>query len=130
MTLKDELIAAIQNESNYFNMCFWCDPSKTQVMDVANACNTPSCMAGWICALRPNAAQEIWAEDPETLTVGRVAARIWEQELGEPCKLDFYALHCIGADGNEKEIEEISRKETIDHINGQCEHWPQLTYSY
>lgn len=122
MTLKDELIAAIKDEENHFGMERY-TISKNEYMNAAT-CDTASCMAGWIEALRPYAARKLrsaYVNSDDEIDHCGLAARIWQDEMNEPCTLDFLAhgLHFHG-------LVSITREQAIAHIKGDSDKWPLL----
>ena len=108
MGLKEELIAAIENEKNHFDMSSFVLHG-TEELPVT--CETACCMAGWICALRPEKSLAMGDKSIEYR-----AHTIWHSE-GYDYDLDFYA------DGHyNSDLEEISRKDVLEYIrNGE---WP------
>ena len=123
-TLKDELIAAIQNEDNRFDM------SRFTTNDRRATCKTACCMAGHIEALRPELAKKFLLEHSDLHLQGHssidhegLAAAIWEHEMGEKCRLDFFAYKFKG----EAYLEDITRKQAIAHIKGKSRNWPLRT---
>jgi hypothetical protein len=131
-TLKDELIAAIANEANRFDMSMWL-LAPTFDYTATATCGTASCMAGHIEALRPELATQLapkcmYGHAHAILDHEKLAREIWRREMGEECRLDFLGNECTGIEGDDytQALEEITREEAIAHIQGVCAHWPQL----
>jgi hypothetical protein len=123
--LETELIAAIQNEELYFGMEVFFRPGTPKENET---CHTASCMAGHILALRPEQSKRIRREledgDPDDYACpSRVASTVWERELGEPCRLDFYGYK---HKHKSYEMRDITRREAVLHILGDNPEWPQL----
>lgn len=120
MTLKDELIEALKNEETFFNMEQWVKIGVDQT--VPATCQTASCMAGHIEALRPALAKAL---APSCLyrdygvDHALLARKIWETEMKKPCELDFYGYN------TELGLEHLTRLDAIDHINGEHDEWPR-----
>ena len=97
MTLKDELIKAIE-ETDHFDMREW----MVEGVDAeVPSCDTASCMAGFIVGLRPELAikhgyNHEWYMFDKRVRPDAVARKIWEEEMGEPCRLDFLATNYKG----------------------------------
>lgn len=141
--LKQELIEAIQNEELQFNMSTW-KVGWHNAIGTPATCNTASCMAGHIEALRPKLAKKLASKYISTyiyhgdiikeIDHAALANEIWETETGEKCQLDF-----IGNRFNEKKKDEdwsycadlnsVTRKEAIAHIRGRSKKWPLLPKS-
>src|SRR5690606_2293203 len=124
--LKKELIQAIQNEDNYFDMSTWKNKRSKSAATPAT-CRTASCMAGHIEALRPKLAKKLAPMCTDqvyrVLNHEHLAVTIWEIETGQECRLDFHGLAYFGVCG----LDEISRKEAIAHIKGRNRKWPLLS---
>lgn len=126
--LHADLIASIEAEDRTFNMAYWVDVDVDGPFYDPNeppaTCDTASCMAGHIEALRPELAAELapqfrnrWGLDHR-----RLAQTIYELETGEPCRLDFLGLNTSLA----RRLGEITRAEAIAHIRGEHDEWPLL----
>lgn len=117
MSLKDELITAIINEQNHFDMsCFVKEGTENEIP----SCNTASCIAGWIMALRPDKTTKILERNGvlyEDSEPADIAKEIWSEEEPDCAALDFYGEKCSTY------LENISREEAIYHIqnNGEWE---------
>jgi len=117
MSLKNELVKAIQDESNHFDMeTFVVEGTEKELP----SCKTAACMAGWICALRPDRVSQLkknhYSEEWgfEFLDI---AHKIWDEE-GDGSHLDFYGdYHETG------DLSEITREEAIYHIQNNG-NWP------
>jgi len=117
-----ELIDSIADENHYFSMSEF----STGVVGLRPAtCDTASCMAGHIQALRPERAAALFKEILG-IPLGvasihtKVARVIYREETGKPCLLDFYG------DRHPRPLGQQSRQEAIDHIKGIHSEWPQL----
>lgn len=134
MTLKDELIQAIQNEANQFDMGGFClaTMDANTGVELPPSCDTALCMAGWIMALRQEKAKELITEElvkidgvgikyiSAVCDYATIAGQIWEEELGERCRLDFYGKYAPTT------LDELDRRDALDHIQGQSVIWPLL----
>lgn len=127
---KKELIASIQNERRAFDMGRF---TKSGDPERPATCGTACCIAGHIEALRPQLAKKLapkcvssaWGIDHENL-----AASIWKEVTGQECRFDFYG-HEFVIDHDQwgqvtKDLDGITRKEAIAHINGRSKRWPLL----
>ena len=115
-----ELVAQIQNEQYHFDMEYFTTNRITGFGEPPPTCDTASCIAGHIEALRPELAKRVGGSHPTR------AAGIYRAETGEPCRLDFYGINYRDADGFSAGLRNISREEAIAHILGESENWPQL----
>lgn len=130
-----DTIASIQNEELQFNMNYFVKPGcglsgyrVSSDKDIPD-CNTASCMAGHMEAVRPELAKEALQvlTDPQH---DDVAGYIWCRETGESfCPIDFYAKnHPYRYNTNDDiGIDLILGAEAIAHLRGENEEWPQLT---
>jgi hypothetical protein len=118
-----ELVAQIQNEQYHFDMEYFTTTSTTIFPDPPVTCDTASCIAGHIEALRPESGF------PGGSHATRAAA-IYRAETGEPCRLDFYGANYRDADGFHAGLKHITREEAVAHILGESENWPQLDYDH
>lgn len=123
MTLKDELIAAIQNEENNFHMNYFVKQG-TEHVKIPESCKTASCMAGHIVALRKDLAAKFLPNCmyafTKTVDYCTLANKIWETEMNEKCTLDF-----MGYNLDVYSLDDITRQQAIDHINDTGD-WPRL----
>jgi hypothetical protein len=115
----NELVAQIQNEQYHFDMQYFTTDRSGAFGEPPVSCDTASCIAGHIEALRPELA-------PRSGSHARRAAAIYLAETGEPCRLDFYGVNHCTEDGELSELNTITREEAIAHILGESEDWPQL----
>ncbi len=123
MTLKDELIAAIQNEQLHFDMGAWALDIDEDAPDLTPAqvtCGTALCMAGHICALRPELAKA-HPQAAKSWLFDAVAASIWQAEMGEECRLDFMMDQLP-----DNRTVPLTRGDAVRHIQGEHPEWPLL----
>jgi hypothetical protein len=125
----NELVTQLRNEDLHFNMAYWTtglfgDESSPP------SCETASCLAGHIEALRRDRALELAKTVPSH---SERAKRIYEEETGEPCRLDFYGVTAVDPDGDPEDdypafyrLEDIPRDAAIAHVLGANPDWPQL----
>lgn len=130
-----ELIEAIQDESLYFDMSYFrtedrdadlADGRRPYWLDgepPVTSCETASCMAGHIQALRPELARELAPayRGMRGLAHDQLARAIYERVTGELCRLDFY-----GSNSDKKFLDELTREDAVRHIRGEHEDWPLL----
>ncbi len=114
-TVDKALIAAIHDESVYFNMANFCRANQ----DLPATCETASCMAGHIEALYPEVTAEIVRRRGYMPGHNILASAVYEEVTGEICRLDFFGYYHPGVD-----LGPISRDEAILHIAGISENWP------
>lgn len=131
--LEQDLINAIENEQNHFNMASWStDPDACEAHRLIT-CDTANCMAGHIVALRPKLAIKL--APAHTVAYGspagkfhirydRLAAAIWKKETGEDCRLDFFAGKANEYEMDLESIEDLTREDAVKHIRGEHPHWP------
>lgn len=132
--LKQELIEAIQNEELHFGMRQWKIGRHNRYATPAT-CNTASCMAGHIEALRPELAKKLAPKHTSTYVLAHtdhkdldheaLAQEIWELETDTKCRLDFCGLNYDNTYGD-SDLDQITRKEAIAHIKGRSKKWPLL----
>lgn len=127
--LHADLIASIEAEDRYFNMAYWvtdhaADPFCHDPNEPPATCDTASCLAGHIEAVRPELAAELaprfrarWGLDHQ-----RLAQTIYELETGEPCPLDFLGRNRL----DDVELDQISREDAVLHVRGEHDEWPLL----
>jgi hypothetical protein len=129
--LKD-LEASILAEDHTFNMrdfttdyfdYFDYDDDPDDVLPQVT-CDTASCIAGHILAVRPGLARKFAKQyDDSSWTFDALAADVWYHETGEQCRLDFYGVnHTTKRFDNDA----ITRAEAVAHIRGTSEVWPQF----
>lgn len=116
MTLKDELITAIQNEDLNFDMSHFKEIGKEL------STHTALCMGGHIMALRPERAKVLREE--LRMSSAKTAARIWQEEMNEPCTLDFFARE---GQIYSRHLKDITRAEAVEHILGTSLIWPRMS---
>lgn len=126
--LHDDLIASILNEDRVFNMDRWLTDEALED-NVTATCDTASCMAGHLEAIRPELAEKL--REKYTVTERRfmgghayidhpeLARELYEIETGEPCTLDFYAFN------HPAYLGEQTREDAVAHIRGEHPEWPQ-----
>jgi hypothetical protein len=129
-----DLIASIENENRQFDMNrFVVDDADEKVVPT---CGTASCIAGHIEAIRRPLAKKLLAEcpeqvsdwwghkkyDPPAVEHDLMAAKIYELETGEKCRLDFFGTRLPQDKWNIK----ASRRNAVAHIKGTSRIWPQL----
>jgi hypothetical protein len=115
----NELVAQIQNEQYHFDMEYFTTSWADEHPSLPVTCDTASCIAGHIEALRPESGISGGSH------AGRAAA-IYRHETGEQCRLDFYGINYRDADGFHAGLKYITREEAVAHILGESENWPQL----
>jgi len=114
MSLKDELIAVIEDDKNTFDMSQYV---KDEYDNNAPSCETACCFAGWICALRKEKFNSFYPEfDPSFDSIHDAAVHIWKSEENEPHP-DFYAeKHWAG------NLDLITREDGIVYLKTGA--WP------
>lgn len=119
--LEKDLIASITAPRRKFTMSKW---HTREDEAVTATCRTACCLAGHIEAIRPKVAKALLPQfreaDGEYINHRGLAAAIYEQETGKPCRLDFQ-----GANTNQR-ISDISREEAVAHVKGKNPTWPLL----
>lgn len=127
--LHADLIAAIRNEANAFDMRWYTTihrdrPGARRILDVAT-CDTALCMAGHLEAIRPELTAELAPRYTHDLDVSHamLASAIYERATGERCPLDFYG------DNTTKDLRELTREDAVLHILGEHDAWPLRSVS-
>lgn len=117
--LEKDLIESIMKPRRKFDMSKWHTKESEPVLAT---CGTACCMAGHIEAIRPKIAKRLlpsFVRGDFTDHAG-LAAAIYRQETGKPCRLDFVAVK------TSKYFREITREDAVAHIKGKNPDWPQF----
>jgi hypothetical protein len=121
--LERDLIASITAPRRKFDMSKW---HTKETKAVTATCGTACCLAGHIEAIRPKVTKQLLRrflyEDGEYINHAGLAAAIYAQETGKPCRLDFCGSTVP------KRMSEISREEAVAHIKGKNPDWPLLDF--
>lgn len=108
-----EIIASIMDEDMYFDMSRFTTGNEA----LPATCDTASCMAGHIVALRPALTNKIIGVRTCWLH-GGLASDVYFRETGQECQFDFYASN------TEKGFTQITREDAVLHIKGEHPEWP------
>lgn len=127
--LHQDLIDSIDAEDRFFNMAYWVtphieDPFAYDPNEPVATCDTASCIAGHLEAIRPELAAELAPSFRNRFGLNheRLAVAIYERETGEACRLDFRARN-----HTEKNLHEVTREDAIAHVRGEHPNWPLLS---
>jgi hypothetical protein len=124
-----DVIASIEAEERTFQMEYWVTPDARDDLPIGDpseeapaTCDTASCIAGHLEAVRPELAASLAPRfrGRYGLEHDELAAAIYQAETGEVCPFDFW--------GNQapKQLEHITREDAIAHVRGEHEQWPLL----
>lgn len=128
--------------AKHFSMKHWTCEAKTDLDQphIPGTCGTaPSCIAGFIEAADSKRAKELfesggefswtmYGEDgpKDVPNHGVIAAQIWKERTGKPCKLDFCELTRRNKYTKTGRLRKATARDAVDHILNINPHWPQL----
>jgi hypothetical protein len=129
-----DVIASIEAEERTFQMEYWVTtdasvdpygPRPDRSEEAPATCDTASCIAGHLEAVRPELAAALAPRfrGRYGLEHAELAAAIYQAETGEACRFDFWGTSAP------KQLESITREDAIAHIRGEHRDWPLLDRS-
>jgi hypothetical protein len=128
-----DLVNSIAAEDRTFQMDYWVTtdrdglngPLTSRYEEAPASCETASCIAGHLEAVRPELALELVDQFRSRYGVehAHLAAAIYQAETGEACPFDFWG-HL-----SSKDLEHITREDAVAHIRGEHDEWPLLDCS-
>ena len=122
-----DLVESIRAEDRVFQMEFWTTTDRDEPFGSAHGdpatCDTASCIAGHLEAIRPVLAAELayrYRFPDGEICHADLARAIYRAETGEAsCPFDFIGYQ------SSKSLEEITREDAVAHVLGTNPEWPQ-----
>lgn len=128
--------------AKYFSMRHWTTEAEKDIEQphLPGSCGTgPSCIAGFIEAADRKRAKELFESGGDYSTTvyrdgvpqevpnhGVIAAQIWQERTGLPCRLDFHELARHNKYTKTGRERKATAREAVDHILNVNPDWPQV----